>query len=61
MLEYVYINCYERKYIMEEFVNGLIISYDGLANKDHEVIFETSHVFPNSIMDVHSVMVWVLK
>ena len=37
---------------MEEFVNGLIISYDGLANKDHEVIFETSHVFPNSIMDV---------
>ena len=40
------------QYIMEEFVNGLIISYDGIANSKHEVIFETSHVFPNSIMDV---------
>lgn len=40
------------QYIMEEFVNGLIISYDGMANMDKEVIFETSHVFPNPIMDV---------
>ena len=40
------------QYIMEEFVNGLIISYDGIANKDKEVLFETSHVFPNPIMDV---------
>ncbi len=40
------------QYIMEEFVNGLIISYDGIANSQHEVLFETSHVFPNSIMDV---------
>ncbi len=37
---------------MEEFVNGFIISYDGIANRDQDVIFETSHVFPNSIMDV---------
>ena len=37
---------------MEEFVDGLIISYDGIANSKHEVVFETSHVFPNSIMDV---------
>lgn len=40
------------QYIMEEFVNGLIISYDGIANLDKEVLFETSHVFPNPIMDV---------
>jgi len=40
------------QYIMEEFVNGLIISYDGIANLDKEVMFETSHVFPNPIMDV---------
>lgn len=40
------------QYIMEEFVNGLIISYDGIANMNKEVIFETSHVFPNPIMDV---------
>ena len=40
------------QYIMEEFVNGLIISYDGIANRNHEVLFETCHVFPNSIMNV---------
>ena len=37
---------------MEEYINGLIISYDGMANMNKEVIFETSHVFPNPIMDV---------
>lgn len=40
------------QYIMEEYINGLIISYDGMANMNKEVIFETSHVFPNPIMDV---------
>lgn len=33
------------QYIMEEFVNGLILSYDGIANNEHQVLFETSHVF----------------
>jgi hypothetical protein len=37
---------------MEEYINGLIISYDGMANMNKEVVFETSHVFPNPIMDV---------
>lgn len=40
------------QYIMEEYINGLIISYDGIANMNKEVLFETSHVFPNPIMDV---------
>ena len=40
------------QYIMEEYVHGLIVSYDGIANLNKEVIFETSHVFPNPIMDV---------
>lgn len=40
------------QYIMEEFVNGLIISYDGIANLNKDILFETSHVFPNPIMDV---------
>ena len=40
------------QYIMEEFVNGLIISYDGIANRNHEVLFETRHVFPQSIMNI---------
>lgn len=40
------------QYIMEEYISGLIISYDGIANLDKDVLFETSHVFPNPIMDV---------
>ena len=40
------------QYIMEEYINGLIISYDGIANLDKDVLFETSHIFPNPIMDV---------
>lgn len=40
------------QYIMEEFINGLIISYDGIANLNKDILFETSHVFPNPIMDV---------
>ena len=40
------------QYIMEEYVNGTIISYDGIANSKREVLFETSHVFPKPIMDV---------
>lgn len=42
----------ETQYIMEEFVDGLIISYDGIANPNKDILFETSHVFPNPIMDV---------
>ena len=42
----------EIPYIMEEFVNGTIISYDGIANSKREVLFETSHVFPKPIMDI---------
>ena len=39
-------------YIMEEFINGLIVSYDGVADAQRNILFETSHVFPNPIMDV---------
>lgn len=51
-LENFYREEHVTQYIMEEFVNGLIISYDGIANLDKDIIFETSHVFPNPIMDV---------
>ncbi|MCD7808794.1 MAG: carbamoylphosphate synthase large subunit [Erysipelotrichaceae bacterium] len=40
------------QYIMEEFVNGLIVSFDGIANLNKDILFATSHVFPNPIMDV---------
>ena len=51
-LEKFYQEEHVTQYIMEEFVNGLIISYDGIANLNKDIIFETSHVFPNPIMDV---------
>ncbi len=39
-------------YIMEEFIDGVIVSYDGIADQQRQVLFETSHVFCSSIMDV---------
>ncbi len=39
-------------YIMEEFIEGFIVSYDGVSNHNCDVIFETSNEFPPSIMDI---------
>ena len=39
-------------YIMEEFVNGTIVSYDGICDANRDIIFETSHYFPDPVMDV---------
>ena len=36
----------EFTYIIEPFIEGLIISYDGIVNHQGEVVFATSHVFP---------------
>lgn len=36
----------EFTYIVEPFIEGLIISYDGIVNHQGKVIFATSHVFP---------------
>ena len=38
--------------IMEEFINGDLISYDGIADSNRDVILETHHVFPVPIMEV---------
>ncbi|MBO6046573.1 MAG: ATP-grasp domain-containing protein [Erysipelotrichaceae bacterium] len=40
------------QYIMEEFIEGIIESFDGIANLDREILFETSHVFPDPIMNI---------
>lgn len=37
--------------IMEEFINGDLISYDGIADSKRNVIFETNHFFAVPIMD----------
>lgn len=39
-------------YIMEEFIPGIIISYDGITNSKKEIMFETSHIFQTPIMDI---------
>lgn len=39
-------------FIMEEFVEGELISYDGVCNSKSEVTYAVSHVFPTQIMEV---------
>lgn len=40
------------QYIMEEFVDGTIETYDGIVDLDNEVVFETSHYFPSPVMNI---------
>ena len=40
------------QYIMEEFINGHLVSYDGICDSNRDIIFETSHFFPDPVMDV---------
>ena len=47
-----YQNLPEVQYIMEEFINGTIVSYDGICDSNRDIIFETSHYFPDPVMDV---------
>ena len=37
---------------MEEFVNGVVNSYDAIIDSNGEVMFETGNVCPDSIMDI---------
>ncbi len=38
-------------YIMEEFIQGSIHSFDGLTDRDGRIVFCTSHVFSQGIME----------
>lgn len=40
------------KYIMEEYVYGDLISYDGITNDKAEPIFSSNEVFPDPVMNV---------
>ncbi len=42
----------EIPYLMEEFIEGDICSYDGISGPNCEVLFEASNYFPPSIMDI---------
>ena len=39
-------------YIMEEFINAEVNSYDAIIDSNGEPMFETGNVTPNSIMDI---------
>jgi len=38
-------------YIMEEFISGTIVSFDGLADKNGSPLFYTAHTFSQGIME----------
>ena len=39
-------------YVAEEFIDGIILTYDGLVDRDGQVVFAASHRFEQSIMEV---------
>jgi biotin carboxylase len=39
-------------YVVEHFVQGELLSFDGLTNRDGEIVFFTSHVYSGGIMDI---------
>ena len=42
----------DHDYIMEGFIKGTIFSFDGLTDRDGNIIFCTAHTFSQGIMDV---------
>ena len=39
-------------YVIEEFITGLLVSYDAIYNSKGEPVFENNSVFPTPIMDI---------
>ncbi|WP_281889855.1 acetyl-CoA carboxylase biotin carboxylase subunit family protein [Paenibacillus sp. YYML68] len=39
------------EFIMQPYIDGILQTYDGLVNRDGEIVFAASHEFPYSIMD----------
>jgi hypothetical protein len=42
----------DTSFVMEDFVDGLVVTYDGIVNRAGEVIFAASTRYDDSIMDV---------
>ncbi|MBR2067714.1 MAG: ATP-grasp domain-containing protein, partial [Solobacterium sp.] len=51
-LEEVYALELNTQYIMEEYIEGYIVSFDGLTDQNGEIIYRTCHVFPETIMEI---------
>jgi biotin carboxylase len=39
-------------FVMEQFIEGLVVTYDGLVNRDGEVVLAASHRYDQSVMEV---------
>jgi hypothetical protein len=39
-------------YIVEEFIDGTVCSFDGLADGDGRIVFSAAHVFNHGVMDL---------
>lgn len=39
-------------FVMEEFIDGLVVTFDGLVNRDGDIVFACSTKYDGSIMDV---------
>ncbi len=39
-------------FIIEEFINGAVLSFDGLTNQDGEIVFYTSHIYSSGVMEM---------
>lgn len=47
-----YAQPHDTEYIMEEFINGTIVSFDGVADSNCVPLFYTSEYFPTPIIDI---------
>lgn len=45
--EFFHINVVQEKYLIEEFINGELVTFDGITSKDGNVIYCSSEVFPD--------------
>lgn len=59
------VHLYDTSYIMEEYIDGELISFDGVCDSEGNVAYPTHHVFPTPIMeivnDVKDVMYYTSK
>ncbi|MBI3183686.1 MAG: ATP-grasp domain-containing protein [Myxococcales bacterium] len=39
-------------YIVQPFIHGSIVSFDGLADREGRIVFETSHAYNSGVMEV---------
>lgn len=51
-LEWFFSQGFEEEFIMEEFIQGDIHTFDGLVDKDGNIVFMNSFVFNNGVMEI---------